>query len=175
MKMHTQRGRHSFMVFPEIILLAGSIVLLLHAAISFVGIFPTPAHSSYISVDNYNPIIQRASVIYGVDVALIKSVIERESKFDPYAVSSKGAKGLMQLMPSTAKLYGVKNPYNPVENIMTGTFHLRYLIDKYKGNLTLAIAAYNGGESAVSNNKYKDNPAIQEYIKNIKKKSRSKT
>ena len=81
---------------------------------------------------------------------LVHSVISVESGYDPYAVSPKGAQGLMQLIPSTARRFGVNNVFNPVENVEGGAKYLRYLLDLYKGDYRLALAAYNAGEGAVA-------------------------
>jgi soluble lytic murein transglycosylase-like protein len=93
---------------------------------------------------------------------LVHSVIKVESNYDPLAVSSKGAQGLMQLMPETARRFGVANVFDPIDNIQGGTRYLRYLLDLYKGNYALALAAYNAGEGAVE--KYGSVPPYPETV-----------
>ena len=97
----------------------------------------------------YDPFIERVAVEYGVAPGLIKAVALVESGFDPHAVSHKGAEGLMQLMPATAEIYGVKDSFDPLENLRAGTRHLRRLLDEFGGDVTLALAAYNAGSGAV--------------------------
>jgi soluble lytic murein transglycosylase-like protein len=97
----------------------------------------------------FDRIIQDAARRHQVDTALVKAVIRAESDFVPYAVSPKGAQGLMQLMPTTARLRNVWRVFEPRENVEGGVSHLRYLLDRYGGNLRLALAAYNAGEKAV--------------------------
>lgn len=99
--------------------------------------------------NKYQPIIKRAARKNGVDKTLIHALILMESAYDNEAVSVKGAQGLMQLMPETAELYNVSDPFDPEQNIDAGTRHLRKLLDKYKGNTELALAAYNAGIGAV--------------------------
>ena len=114
--------------------------------------------------------IYHQSKKYGIDEALVKAVIYTESYFNPNATSHKGASGLMQLMPATAEKYGVRDLYNPRQNIIAGIRHLRYLINLYPDNLSHAIAAYNAGENAV--NRYKGIPPYREtqgYVKKVLK------
>ena len=99
--------------------------------------------------DRFNRIINRAADRYKVDSALIKAVIMMESAYNPKAVSKQGAKGLMQLMPRTARALGVKNVFNPAHNINGGVKYLRQLLDTFDDNIKLALAAYNAGSSKV--------------------------
>ena len=95
----------------------------------------------------YDPIIERAATRHDVDARIVKAVIQVESAFQPRARSSKGAMGLMQLMPRTARQYRARNPYDPASNIEAGTKYLKRLLDEFE--LPLALAAYNAGEGAV--------------------------
>jgi soluble lytic murein transglycosylase-like protein len=94
--------------------------------------------------------VARIAAEYSLPVQLIHSVIKVESNYNPFAVSSKGALGMMQLIPETARRFGVKNVFNPVENIQGGAKYLRYLLDLFDGSFPLALAAYNAGEAAVA-------------------------
>lgn len=120
------------------------------------------------SKKKYDGLIQTVADNYGVDALLIHSIILTESNYNEFAISSKGAVGLMQLMPETAKDYGVKNLYNPTENIEGGVGYLKHLMNYY-GNLDLSLAAYNAGPEAVA--KYGGVPPYPEtkrYIKKVK-------
>lgn len=102
--------------------------------------------SNFLPVDrNFESIIQEAAHRYRVDPGLIRAVIQAESGGNPLAVSRAGARGLMQLMPETAAELGVTNPFDPTQNIMAGTSYLRRLLDRYRGDVKLALAAYNWG------------------------------
>ncbi len=94
-------------------------------------------------------VIVRASRLYGVDHSLVRAVVKTESDYNPYAISKKGAKGLMQLMPETASDLAVTDTFNVEQNVDGGVRYLRYLLDRFGGNVTLALAAYNAGPSAV--------------------------
>ena len=108
---------------------------------------PAPASSTLSSA--YSTIINAACDKYGVDSSLVHAIVKVESDFNPYALSRKGAMGLMQLMPQTAVDLEVKNTFSPEQNIHGGVKYLRYLLDRYEGNIKLALAAYNSGETAV--------------------------
>lgn len=98
----------------------------------------------------FDDLIARAARTCAIDPRLVKSVMLIESAFDPRAVSRKGARGLMQLMPETAVRYGVRNPFDPTENVSGGVRYLAYLLGLYGGDTRRALAAYNAGESAVA-------------------------
>jgi soluble lytic murein transglycosylase-like protein len=98
----------------------------------------------------FDHIIHDASRRHGVEKALVKAVIRAESDFVPHARSPKGAQGLMQLMPATARMHRVWRVYEPRENIEGGVKHLRMLLDRYNGNVRLALAAYNAGIQSVA-------------------------
>lgn len=108
-----------------------------------------PPHAVDTSKLPYDKIVRRVAHTYGVDSALLHAVISVESKYNPKAVSRRGAIGMMQLMPRTARHYGVTNLYDPAQNIRCGARYLRDLLDLFDGDVKLALAAYNAGETAV--------------------------
>jgi soluble lytic murein transglycosylase-like protein len=118
----------------------------------------------------YNPIVKRASEKHRIDQELIHVVIRAESNYDAFAISSDGAMGLMQLMPATARQYGVNNVFDPAQNIEGGVRYLKDLVRLYNGQTRLVLAAYNAGQEAVR--KYKGIPPYPEtknYIAGIMK------
>ena len=131
------------------------------------------AHARYDRIDGtrrkaYDKLIMEVARRHNVDTALVKAVIRAESDFVPQAVSPKGALGLMQLMPATARLRGVGQAFEPRQNVEGGVSHLRYLLDRYSGNLRLALAAYNAGEKAVdSHGGVPPYPETWEYLTRV--------
>jgi soluble lytic murein transglycosylase-like protein len=116
----------------------------------------------------YNDLIDKAAERYGLDPALIRSVMQTESAFNPIAVSSAGAMGLMQLMPELAEEFGVTDPFDPEQNIMAGARYLRQLLRMHDGNVRLAVASYNAGPGAVA--RYGAIPPFaetREYVKRV--------
>lgn len=119
-------------------------------------------------IDNWKELINEASETHGVDKNLITAVIYQESGGNPFAVSKAGAKGLMQLMDTTAADLGVENSFSPRSNIMGGTKYLKSLLEKFNGNELLALASYNAGPASVD--KYKGVPPFietQKYVKSV--------
>jgi soluble lytic murein transglycosylase-like protein len=98
---------------------------------------------------SFEPIIHNAADAFKIDPALIKAVIMAESRYNPKAISKRGARGLMQLMPATAKSLGVTDSFDPEDNIFGGSLYLKTLIDKFGGDIKLALAAYNAGSRQV--------------------------
>jgi len=113
-------------------------------------------------------LINKYAGAYGVDPALVRAVMRNDSDFNPMAVSPKGAQGLMQLMPGTAALMGVQNPFDPEQNIAGGVSYLRQCLDRFGHNVPLAVAAYNAGPDAVA--RYCTIPPYQEtqlFVNNV--------
>jgi hypothetical protein len=120
-----------------------------------------------------NELVERSARANNVDPLLVQSVMQVESNYNPYAVSSKGAEGLMQLMPSTSRMLGVANSFDPVENIEAGVKYLKYLQSLYHDD-RLALAAYNAGPGAVS--KYSEvppYPETQNYVERVGQRYRA--
>lgn len=148
-----------------------------HGVVSLTNV-PTDSH--YRRIDLYagaphttlsprelEPTIARAAIQARLHPALVRAVIKTESGYDPRAVSRAGALGLMQLMPQTAALHHVEDAFDPEQNIAGGTKHLRYLLDRFQGNLPLALAAYNAGEHVID--RYQTLPPYEETRNYVKK------
>jgi Transglycosylase SLT domain len=119
----------------------------------------------------YDLIIDKYAEEYRLDPALVRSMIATESSFNPKAVSRKGAQGLMQLMPSTAARHGVRDAFNPEENIRGGMKHMRFLLDTFGNDLNLSLAAYNAGENLVQRlGRIPDFKETHDYVRSIKQR-----
>jgi soluble lytic murein transglycosylase-like protein len=125
------------------------------------------SNEEQVSKDPYMPIILAAANQYKVDPAIIRAIIMAESSYNPKAISSRGARGLMQLMPRTAKSLGVKDSFNPEQNIHAGVKYFSQLLNKFNGDPSLALAAYNAGSRKVK--KYKGVPPFKTTKRYIKK------
>jgi soluble lytic murein transglycosylase-like protein len=126
------------------------------------------ATSNGVIDSGFDDYIQSASGRYNIDPDLIRAVIKAESDFKVSARSNKGAMGLMQLMPDTARLHNVSDAYNPGENVEGGARHLRMLLDRYQGDLELSLAAYNAGSAAVEKHRgIPPFPETREYVRRV--------
>ena len=117
--------------------------------------------------DGVEKLVREAADRHRVDPALIRAVIQTESNWNPIALSNKGAGGLMQLIPTTARRFGVNDVFNPQQNIDGGVHYLKTLLDRYNGNLDMALAAYNAGEGAVD--RARGIPSFRETRNYVKK------
>ena len=124
--------------------------------------FYTPADTT-----TYDRIIKEAARRHGIDFYLVKAIIQAESSFNPRAVSKKGARGLMQIMPENFPALNIKDPFDPQQNIMGGTRYFRSLYDRYQGQLALCLSAYNAGPTIVD--RYQRIPPIPETERYVEK------
>lgn len=130
-----------------------------------------PANCDPLPKQKVDELVTQAASREGLKPELIREVIQRESAFRPCAVSVKGAEGLMQLMPATAEQFGVKDPFDPEQNVNAGAKFLKQLMGKYNGDLSLTLAAYNSGPGTVDRaNGVPDNSETQAYVREILKK-----
>ncbi len=132
----------------------------------FIKQWRTPKPSESPS-SSYDPYIDEASRLYGIDTALLKAVVKVESNFNPRAVSHKGALGLMQIMPQNVAVLDIQDPFDPRQNILGGARYLKEMLNRY-GDLNLALAAYNAGPAAVD--RYKEVPPFTEtrsYVQQV--------
>ena len=146
----------------------------LRTQIPHVATLMLPSARVTVSIDSFMPVqprrayeglIKEAAKRYSVEPGLIRSVMQIESAYNPVAVSPAGAMGLMQLMPNLAVELGVIDPFDPRENIMAGARHLRRLLDVHGGDVTLAVASYNAGESTVARyGAVPPYPETQDYV-----------
>jgi hypothetical protein len=154
-------------------LLSGGRILMRPSVETSTDDFRTATETTEVVKDENDPsrfdsIIEEAAALYGVNSALVKAIIQAESRFNPLAVSPVGAKGLMQLMPIIAKEYGAANPLDAKENIFAGVKYLSQLLDRYNGNVSLALAGYNAGPTAVK--RFRGIPPYREtrgYVRKI--------
>jgi hypothetical protein len=154
-------------------LLSGGRILMRPTVETSSDDFRVPTETTEVVKDENDPsrfdgIIEEAAALYGVNSALVKAVIQAESRFNPLAVSPVGAKGLMQLMPVIAKEYGAANPLDAKQNIFAGVKYLSQLLDRYNGNVSLALAGYNAGPTAVK--RFRGIPPYKEtrgYVRKI--------
>jgi hypothetical protein len=154
-------------------LISGGRVLLHPTVETSTDDFRVATDANEVKADENNPsrfdtIIEEASALYGVNSALVKAVIQAESRFNPLAVSPVGAKGLMQLMPVIAKEYGALDPLDAKQNVFAGVKYLSNLLDRYNGNVSMALAGYNAGPTAVK--RFRGIPPYREtrgYVRKI--------
>lgn len=132
-----------------------------------------PLHPALHQPGTYDSLIAQASARYGVDFTLIKSVIQAESSFNPFAESSAGAKGLMQLMDNTARSLGVTDSFDPVQNIDGGTRYLAQLLDRFGGEVSVALAAYNAGPGRVSRLGITDEQSLRQQFMKLPEETRN--
>jgi len=136
----------------------------------YVTTTPVASDDESISArERYEPLVIEHSNRHGLRPELVRAVIQVESGYNPRALSPKGAMGLMQLMPETARVLGVQRPYDPAQNIAGGTRYLRVLLDKYNGDELLALAAYNAGSGAVDRHGGRVPPyrETQDYVRKV--------
>jgi hypothetical protein len=130
---------------------------------------PDPAAALAHAPEEIDGLVEQTASRFKVDPELVRAIVRVESDYDPKAVSSKGAMGLMQLIPATAQRFGVENPFDPKQNLEGGVNYLKYLLEHFGGDLGLSLAAYNAGEHSVE--RYGGIPAFAEtrnYVRKVR-------
>ena len=145
----------------------GNRIRIVGMAAALVLLLSAPAQAA--ETTRYANLVEAASRAHGVDADLVHAVIFAESAYDAKAVSAAGASGLMQLMPETARRHGVRDVFDPADNIRGGVRHLKFLLDRFDGDMELAVAAYNAGENAVirAGNRIPPYPATARYVPKV--------
>ena len=142
--------------------------------IVFTNVVDTPVpvnlvQSATVSSDPVHLLIDSIAGNHGVDPALVKAIVKTESNFNRWAISSKGALGLMQLIPNTGARYGVRDFFDPRQNIEAGVRHIKFLLEKFNGNLDLSLAAYNAGENLVEKlGRIPSIPETRDYVRKVR-------
>jgi soluble lytic murein transglycosylase-like protein len=132
---------------------------------------PSKYRSALYNIKSYDDVISEAAARNGLSSSLLKAVIHVESYFNPRAVSKKGALGLMQIMPENLDKLNINDPFDPWENIMGGAFYFKTMLERFSGQVDLALAAYNAGPTAVE--KYNDIPPYPETQRYVRKVMRA--
>jgi soluble lytic murein transglycosylase len=128
---------------------------------------PRPKPMAWVNIQSYDDVITEAARQHGLSFPLLKAVIHVESCFNPQAISKKGAMGLMQIMPENVQRLNINDPFDPWENIMGGARYLKAMMQRFNGQLSLALAAYNAGPTAVE--RYNDIPPYPETVEYVDK------
>jgi transglycosylase-like protein with SLT domain len=165
---------------PLVLLCLGPAVQARGQVVSDVSLSEAVHNTPFVSSDRsreYDPLIQEHARNNSVRIDLVRAVIQVESGFNPSAVSPKGAIGLMQLMPATIQEFGVRNPFDPRDNVRAGVAYLRQLLDRYSNNEELALAAYNAGPGAVDKHGESVPPfrETQQYVSKVSGLARTAT
>jgi soluble lytic murein transglycosylase-like protein len=127
------------------------------------------AAAPVVSADPIHALIESIAGTHGVDPALVKAIVKTESGFNRFAVSNKGARGLMQLIPETGARYGVRDFFDPRQNIEGGVRYVKFLLEKFNGNLDLSLAAYNAGENLVQRlGRIPAIPETRDYVRKVR-------